>query len=45
MTGKQSIGLALILLGLLFVIGGILGRTGSTLAGLVYGPSVLKEGG
>lgn len=43
MEGRQAIGLALILLGLLVFISAILGRTGSTLAGLIYGSKGLKE--
>ncbi len=44
MDGKQAIGLALILAGLLIFVSAILGRTGNTLAALIYGSKVLKEG-
>lgn len=41
MDGKQAIGLALILLGVLILVSAILGRTGSTLTALIFGKSAL----
>lgn len=43
MEGRQAIGIALVILGLWLVIAASLGKTGVSLAALLYGESMLRE--
>lgn len=44
MEGRQAIGIGLVLFGLWLVTAAALGRTGVSLAALLYGETVLREG-